>query len=243
MIYLIDDNQNNQRLTNYNITFVEDGVFDNYLISMEKIEPGKSFSDITHLEFLKTADCILLHNTTEDYDKEKGFLSGSKNNVLKIKEFISQEGEIIPLVLFSNSMGDAEFDFAVNPNYISSINKNLFYERLFDFLEHYKNTGKVELRIIAWGKNYITKEILKLAIEILNAIELKDNSDNLTLLDLSDTIKSFKTFIELSYSENHVNEILNEIEDNPMKIQDFQKKINQITESYAKYGQNIYTWK
>ena len=89
MIYLIDDNQNNQRFNNYNITFIEDGVFNGYLKSMEKIEVWKNFSDTSHLDFLKTADCILLHNTTEDYDTEQGFMSGSKTNVLKIKEFIS----------------------------------------------------------------------------------------------------------------------------------------------------------
>ncbi|WP_033960409.1 hypothetical protein [Psychroserpens jangbogonensis] len=242
MIYLIDDNQNNQRFICYNINFVEDGDFDGYLRSIEKIEIGKSFSDTSHLDFLKTADCILLHTTTEDYDKDKGFLSGSKTNVLKIKELISKEGEQIPLVLFSNSMGEAEFDFESNFNYISSIKKNLLYERLFDFLDHYKNTGSVELRIIALGKNFASKEISKLAIEILNSDELKENSDYLKLSDLSKIINSFKSFVELSFPKNDIDEILNEIEDNPMKIQDFKKKINQATESYIKYGKNIHSW-
>ena len=67
MIYLIDDNQSNQRLNNYNLTFVEDGVFNGYLESIEELEVGKSFSDTSHLDFLKTADCILLHSTTEDF--------------------------------------------------------------------------------------------------------------------------------------------------------------------------------
>lgn len=243
MIYLIDDNQNNQRLKNYNITFVEDGVFDGYLTSIEKLKEGKSFSDTSHLDFLKTADCILLHTTTEDYDKEKGFLPGSKTNALKIKELISQEGEQIPLVLFSNSMGEAEFDFESNSNYISSIKKNLVYERLSDFLEHYKNTGKVELSILALGKNFTSKGISKLAIEILNSIELKNNSEYLKLYDLSKELKSFKSFVELSFPKNDIDEILNEIEDSPMKIQDFKKKINQTTESYIKYGKNIHSWK
>ena len=243
MIYLIDDNQNNQRFNNYNITFVEDGDFDGYLKSIEKIEVGKSFSDISHLEFLKTADCILLHTTTEDYDNVKGFLPGSKTNVLKIKELISQEGEQIPLVLFSNSMGAAEFDFESNSNYISSIKKNLFYEKVVDFMEHYKNTNEVELRILAWGKNFTSKEISKLAIEILNSVELKENSENLKLSDLSKIINSFKSFVELSFPKNNIHEILDEIEDSPMKIEDFKNKINQITESYIKYGKNIHSWK
>tara|TARA_B100000767_G_scaffold14522_1_gene13914 strand:+ start:1781 stop:2512 length:732 start_codon:yes stop_codon:yes gene_type:complete len=243
MIYLIDDNQHNQRLNNYNITFIEDGVFDGYLTSLEKLEVGKSLSDTLHLDFLRKADCILLHTTTEDDDKEKGFLPGSKTNVLKIKELISQEGELIPLVLFSNSMGEPKFDLEENSSYIGSLNKNLLYERLFDFLDHYKNTGKVELRIIAWGKNFASKEISKLAIEILNAIELKENSEDLKLTDLSKAIIGFKRFVELSLPKNDIDQILNEIEDSPMKIQDFKNKINQTTESYIQYGKNIYPWK
>ena len=242
MIYLIDDNQNNQRLKNNKITFVDEGYFDGYLKSIEKIEITKSFSDISHLDFLKTADCILLHSTTEDYDENKGFLSGSRFNALKIKELISQEGEKIPLVLFSNSMGEAEFDFEDNPNYISSVKKNLFYERLFDFLDYYKNTGKVEMRIIAWGKNFVSNEISKLVIEMLKAFDFKENSESLKLTDLSSIIKSFKSFVELSLPKNDINEILNELEDNPITIQDFKKKINQITESFIKYGKNIHSW-
>jgi hypothetical protein len=243
MIYLIDDNQNNQRIKNYNITFVENGVFDEYLKSIEKLKVGKSFSDTSHLDFLKRADCILLHSTTEDYDKDKGFLPGSKTNVLKIKELISQEGELIPLVLFSNSMGEAEFDFEWNSFYISSINKNLLYERLFDFLNHYKNMGKVELRILALGENFGSIEVAKLVFEILNSVELKTKSEDLKLSDLKKILKSFKSFLDLTFPKNDSNEILNDIEVNPMKIRDFRKKINQIKESYNKYGKNIYTWK
>jgi len=243
MIYLIDDNQNNQRLNNYNLTFVEDGVFDNYLTSIQKIEKRNSNSDISHLDFLKNADCILLHSTTEDFDSANGYLPSSITNVIKIKEIISQEGEIIPLVLFSNSMGVADYNFENNPKYIRSIKKNLFYERFFDFMELYKNTGKVELRIIAWGKYFAAKEASKLAIEILRALELKNNSDDLILTDLLQVLVSFKSFIGLALPGIDINELLNQIEDEPMKIKDFKKKINQITESYTKYGKNIHPWK
>ena len=243
MIYLIDDNQNNQRLNNYNITFLEDCFFENYLTSIQRIEKRKSNSDTSHLEFLKNADCILLHSTTEDFDNENGFLSSSISNVIKIKEIISQEGEMVPLVLFSNSMDEADYSFENNPNYIRSIKKNLFYERLFDFIEHYKNTGIVELRIIAWGKNFLAKEASKLAIEILRSIEFKNNSDDLLLTDLSQVLSSFKLFVELALPGIDIKELLNQIEDEPVKIQDFKRKINQITESYTKYGKNIHPWK
>ena len=243
MVYLIDDNQNNLRQKKYNITFIEDGVFNGYLAAFEKIERGKGFSDMSHLEFLKNADCILLHSTTEDFDKDKGFITGSNTNVIKIKELISDEGDIVPLVMFSNSMGEPEFDFESNPNYIRSIKKNLFYERFFDFLEYYKETGKIELRIIAWGKNFMIKDVSTLALEIVKAIEQKKNSDDLILSDLSNVLKSFNTFVELAFPKNNLNDILEDIEDNPIKISFFKKKINQITESFTKHGKNIYTWK
>jgi hypothetical protein len=243
MIYLIDDNQNNQRLHNYNTTFIEDGIFNGYLKSIEKIKVGNSLSDTSHLELLKSADCILLHTTTEDYDLEKGFLSGSKTNVLKIKELISEEGDKIPLVLFSNSMGEPEFDLESSSTYIRSIKKNLFYERLYDFLDYYKNNGIVELRILAWGKNFATKEVSKFAIDILNVIELKKSNDFITISDLSKAINSFKSFVELALANEGIVQILNDIEDNPIEVKYFKRKINQILESYDKYGKNIYTWK
>jgi hypothetical protein len=243
MIYLIDDNQNNQRSNNYNLTFVEDGIFDNYLISIQKIEKKNNNSDVSHLMFLKTSDCILMHSTTEDFDNINGFLPSSITNVIKIKELISQEGEIIPLVLFSNSLGDTDYNFENNPNYIRSIKKNLFYERLFDFMEHYKNTGKVELRIIAWGKNFKAKEVSELALEILHVVDLKNGKDYLLVTDLLQVISSFKLFIELALPGITLNELLNQIEDEPMKILNFKRKINQITESFTKYGKNIHPWK
>lgn len=242
MIYLIDDNQNNQRYNNYNITFIEDGVFDGYLKSIEKLEVGESFADISHLQFLKKADCIILHATTEDYDIEKGFLSGSKTNAIKIKELIAVEGDEIPLVLFSNAMGEADFDYENSPNYIGSIKKNLLYENLYDFLEYYKNTGKVDLRILAWGKTFVSKTISKLSVEILNTVEKKEDSAILKVTDLSNNLKSFKSLIELSFTQYDVVEILNLIEDNPLTVHDFKKKINQITESFIKYGKNIHSW-
>ncbi len=243
MIYLIDDNQNNQRLNNYNLTFIEDGVFENYLTSIQRIEKRNSNSDISHLEFLKNANCILLHSTTEDFDSANGFLPSSITNVIKIKEIISNEGEIIPLVLFSNSMDEADYNFELNPNYIRSIKKNIFYERFFDFMEHYKNTGKVELRMIARGKNFEANETSKLAIEILRVLELKKDSDDLLLTDLSLVLPNLRQFIELALPETDINEFLIQIEDEPMKIEQFRKRINQITESYIKYGKNIHPWK
>jgi hypothetical protein len=243
MIYLIDDNQNNQRQINYNITYIEEGVFDGYLTSVEKLNPSESFSEINHLDFLKTADCILLHASTEDFHIDKGFMSGSRTNSIKIKEVISQEGDIIPLVLFSNSMGSPDFDNKDEIKYIRGIKKNLFYERLYDFLKNYQISGKVDLKLLALGKNYASDETIKFGVEVLTALQGKGNTDFLKLSDILPVKNSFKNFIENSLTPSDFERIISSIESQNIQVQDFKKKINLITESYIKYGKNIYPWK
>ena len=109
MIYLIDDNQNRHR-ENIGINFVNDEIYADILTTLEKIEK-RSLSDLSHLNFLKDADCILLHYSTEDYNFDnESFISGSRTNVVKIVESIAEEGDKIPLVLFSNGMGEAIID-------------------------------------------------------------------------------------------------------------------------------------
>lgn len=242
MIYLIDDNQNNQRQNNYNITYIEEKVFDGFLVSIEKIKKNNDLKDISHLDFLKSADCILLHSTTEDYDEENGFLSGSTTNVEKITNLISDFGEKIPLVLFSNSMGEPKSSIDGNSKIINGIKKNVFYEHLYEFLKHYKNTGEIELKIIAWGKNFISKEVSDLAYEILKSIDSKINTKIIEISDISNILKIFQRFIKLSFPNTDTNEIIFDIEDSPITVIEFKNKINKITESYIKYGKNIYSW-
>jgi hypothetical protein len=101
----------------------------------------------------------------------------------------------------------------------------------------------VDLRIIASGVNYMSIEVTKLGLEILGAIQVKKNSDRITLSDLSEVLSSFKLFLDHALPETTIEEILNDIEDSTISVQVFRRKINQITESYSKYGKNIYSWK
>lgn len=243
MIYLIDDNQGNQRLSQYNISFVEEDTFKGYLTSIEKIEKREQASDSSHLEFLKDAKCILLHSTTEDWDADKGFLKGSRTNAIKIKESIAEEGDKIPLVLFSNSMGEPVYSYENNPNYIREIKKNLLYERLYDFVENYKNTGLIELRILAWGKHFQAKEASKLAAILLETVAFLNGTDKFEITSISDRQEVFKAFIEMSLPNANSLDIMRELEDNPINISEFRNKVNLISESFLKYGKNIYPWK
>ena len=244
MIYLIDDNQNNQR-NKLGISFVEEGIFKGYMTYIEKLEKRELADDISHLDFLKNARCILLHSTTEDWDNEKGFLKKSTSNATKIKEKVADFGDNIPLVLFSHreaQTADSIYQPEKNPNFINLINKNDFYKNLWDFVEFYKKTDKIELRILVWGKNFKAKEISGLANELLGIIASFNGMGKLLITDISEKLQVFKTFVELSLPEADYVSILNDLEDNPISITEFRNKINLITESFVKHGKNIYNW-
>lgn len=241
MIYLIDDNQSDQRLNFYGIDYIENGEYSDFLVSLERIKKKDSMVDISHIEFLKEAKCIFLHDTTEDVDENNKHITGSRTNSLKIKELISNEGQNIPLVVFSNRMDEiADYDREKNPNYIREIKKNKFYERLKDFLEHYKKYAEIELRIIAYGKNFQAYEIDRISLRLLNCLITKKEDNLLTLTDIK--IQDLADFIQLSDPNLNWKEILFNIEDKPLTIRDFRIKINKITESIMAYGTHNYNW-
>jgi hypothetical protein len=240
MIYLIDDNQSNQRQKQYCIDFVENGTFCDVLISIEQIE---KCDGVLHLEFLKDAKCILLHSTIEDWDANKGFLKGSITNATKITEMIACDGDKIPLVLFSNKMSEiADYDYQKFPNFIRELKKNKFYERLYDFVVHYRNTDEIELRILALGKNFKAEEAAHLANELLRAVASLKDEDEFLITHISCKLQIFKEFIEMSLPNVNFQNILCDLEDNPINISEFQDRVNLITESFFKYGKNIHNW-
>lgn len=241
MIYLIDDNQNNLR-SNLGADFVDEGLFNDYLTAIDKLEKKEKASDVSHLEFLRSAECILMHDTTEDWCEEKGFISGSNTNVRKIKEDVADFGDSIPLVLFSNGWVDTIFEYEKNPNVIRQLNKNLFYERLFDFMEYYKNENKIELRILAWGKNFKANEIADLTQILLEKLVFDDGSDNLLKSVINDEKLVFEKFLNIAGLKDNKTEILQSIENGSVTVAQFQEKTQLIVDSFYKHGKNIYTW-
>lgn len=240
MIYLIDDNQNNRRKKN-GIDFVDDGVFAEFLNPVDKIEKREKASDISHLAFLQDADCILMHASTEDWSEEKGFLSGSLSNVRKIKEEIADFGETIPLVLFSNGMTETIYSPEENPNLIIGMNKDVFYDRLYDFIENYKNTNAIEFKILAWGKNFRAREIAVLSNRLLESIALLNATEIIPENVISDNKDFFQSFIEKAYTDTNHLEVFNDWKG--ITIENLRNKLNSATESFLKYGKNIYSWK
>ncbi len=237
MIFLIDDNKADKRRNEMGINFVDDNIFDGFLFTIEKI---KKDSD---LSFLNNAKCILIHTTTDDVNNEGEFTENSRTNVIKVIEDISDFGSKIPLVMFSNQMAESSpdtYNYELNPNCIYQIKKNLFYERLYDFIDFFKKTGVIELRIIALGKKYKATEISRYSKILIESLIKYSFSElfkpNYVQLSI------FRQYFSLSNLGSDFDSFINDLEDNPITVSKFIDNISQIVESFNEYDENIYDW-
>lgn len=231
MIYLIDDNQGNQQVDKFGIQYINEGLFSDFLVSIERLEKN------VDLSYLKNAECILLHATTEDIVDGK-FKQGSVSNVTKIIKEISDNGEIVPLVLFSEQM--SEIALMPNHNYIRAIKKSTFYSNLFDFLSCFKESKELEFKILASGKNFRSVEISNYLRLLTENLEFRDANDLIKLKDIN--LKVFSLLIEMSSINCTFEKLIEDLEDSPITVQKFKENLTYINQSFTNHGKNIYGW-
>lgn len=107
---------------------------------------------------------------------------------------------------------------------------------------HYRETQEIDLKIIAYGKSYTAVEISRMSHEIFYNLNELQEDDYISLSNLSPILKLLNNFFRLSFGKEETLKIYEEIEDYPLTKKNFKKKINKITESFLKYGKNIYPW-
>ena len=230
MIYLIDDNQRNQQQELFKANYLFDGSFDDiiekiYFIRINEINVFKSK--------LASAKAIFMHNTFEDQDHEGNFIKSSLRIRKMIENDIANEFEI-PLVLFSYGMTETIYDFETDPFQIKAIRKDVFYDNLKPFLNHYKATGEIEFRILAYGNNFKAEIAIRKSDKLFLA--LNDEKFNLNMLNLKD----LEDYFELTNSTIDFNIFLDFLEDNICTISDFKNIIKTINKSLLRYGRNIH---
>ena len=163
-IILIDDNKSNQREI-YGATFVDNEEYEDCLVHKEHLNENSDFS------FLDDAACVLLHDSFEDYVDGK-YVSGSQMARARINDKIKDK---IPYVVFSDGhsiIGDW------NPserNVVRSIKKSEFYRNLKGFLDAYRESSHIDLRLIAYGSDYEKRELVILLQKVFD--ELKNVND------------------------------------------------------------------
>ncbi|XWW47042.1 hypothetical protein JYG30_06230 [Fibrella sp. USSR17] len=238
MIYLLDDNKDDKRRLSFNVSFVDDSTFDGYLTSISHL------SENADLSFLSNAVCLLVHETTEDIDEDGNFKSGITTNAQRLIDDISDRGDKIPLVIFSNGMnGPTEYDYDVRPHFVKAIHKTLLYQhRLFPFLNHYKQTNQVEMRIIAFGENFRAVEAGRYAHYLIESLSVYKHSQ-LFNLSFIPKLSMLQRFYEFMQPNGDFIKFVNDLEDSSISVGKFVENVSAVIESISEnYGKNTHTW-
>lgn len=233
MIFLIDDNRYEQQQRKFNANYLFDGSLETVLTTLYKLKLDEY---VGHLEEkLQDAAAILLHNTFADADENGEYLDSSRIVRDYIVEDFVRENDI-PIVLFSGSMSDTRFDDDDIPTSILGMNKEVFYQNLFEFLTHYKETNQIELKILALGKDYKVQEAIDYIKKLIEQLKSKNLSAKFSA-ELID-IPTFKRFYE-SLEYEIFEDFWNDLELETKTVSAFITKLEKIKKSLIKYGRYL----
>jgi hypothetical protein len=243
MIYLLDDNHENLRADRYGIDTEKLSEYSSFLVCLDKIEVPSKVGDTTKLEFLKDATCIMIHKTMQDYDPDKSKFIESRYNVELIIEEICNFGEKMPLVVFSNSLGNPEITVENKPRCIDGIKKDLFYSNLNSFLDHYAQKEEIDLLILVYGEKYKIKRVEDLKDNIIGSIN-KTANEKLIMGDLGDSLNNIKEFFALTSTldQFYLDEFYEHLEDQEVPVGQFKEIIIRAFNEYVIYGKNDSHW-
>lgn len=223
-IILIDDNQSNLREI-YGASFVDLEEYEDCLFHVEQLNENSDFS------FLDDAACVLLHDSLEDYVDGK-YVSGSR----KAKELIwNKIKDKIPYVKFSDGhsiIGDW------NPferNVVRSIKKSEFYRNLKGFLDTYRESSHIDLRLIAYGSDYEKRELVILLQKVFDELKSVNDKEILTFsfvdTDLLERFfKKVKHVSSLTYEK-----LCDSINAGKLTVSKFKAYINSLATHAIKY--------
>ena len=192
------------------------------------------------MSFLNDVSCIMIHDSLEDYVNGE-FKSDSHKAKEKIEDVIQSKN--LPYVLFSDGHGliaDWREDM---PNMVFSIKKSEFYLHLRCFLDYYRATGELDMRLIAYGKDFL-KQLMSMWCQTLIS-KMTNISDN-EILDISKVDKHSLILIienaqpKIGFS---FDDVMCDIEDGNTTAGNLRDNINNILSSVKKYGKNISSWK
>lgn len=223
-IILIDDNKSNQREV-YGASFVDMEEYEDCLFHVEQLNENSDFS------FLDDAACILLHDSLEDYVDGK-YVSGSRMAKELIKDKIKDK---IPYVIFSDGhsiIGDW------NPsecNVVRSIKKSEFYRNLKGFLDAYRESSHIDLRLIAYGSDYEKRELVVLLQKVFDELKNVNDKEILTFSFVDTELlerffKKVKHVSSLTYEK-----LCDSINSGKLTVGKFKAYINSLTSHAIKY--------
>lgn len=224
-IILIDDNKSNQREI-YGASFVDKDEYADCLIHKEELNEDSDFT------FLNDAACILLHDSLADYVDGHYVSSGRMAKEIVMEQIHKQN---IPYVLFSDGhsvIGEWSQD---KPNVVRSIKKSEFYRNLRAFLDSYRESGKIDLRLIAFGNEYEKKEIVYLLQQLFD--KLKNNKENDVITSSLVEISIIERFFDKvkHVSTSTFQNLYQNIEEGKLSVGRFKAYINILASRAIRY--------
>lgn len=122
----------------------------------------------------------------------------------------------------ANGIPRIEFGRAMHTNYdLLKLDKNIFYDNLKSFLDHYINNGSIEIKILYYGSNY--KEIQKLT----DLEKLIDEVINNDIANFKDN-EIIKRGIEMFITNRSPNEVIDEWIENGLTKKDIRIYLNKL---------------
>jgi hypothetical protein len=182
----------------------------------------------------------MIHDSLEDYINGE-FKSDSHKAKDRIEDIIQSKN--LPYVLFSDGHSMTADWREDMPNIVFSIKKSEFYRHLKSFLDNYRETGKLDMRLIAYGKDFL-KQLMSMWCQAF-ITKLADTPDdeviNISMIDK----RSLRLIIENAQPKIGVSfdDVMCDIEDGNITGGILRSNINNILSSVKKYGKNISSWK
>lgn len=193
MIFLIDDNKYGQMSENYKFDFTSIlQSFPSHIRWLQTI----SGNDIEMI--ITNASCILIHDSLDvKEEKERLVAMARKGN--------------IPYCIFSNGFAATIFE----GESIKEIKKDRLYNNLLIFINHFKTTGKLDMKLLSLGQNYEAEKASIIQDRLINGTLLthKDNfnyeiafpSGSLEYKDLMELVYLSDPSIDFSVFEDKYN--------------------------------------
>ena len=229
-IVLIDDNKYNQR-ENYGATFVDDGEYEDCLVHLEQLNESSDFS------FLDDAACILLHDSLADFVNGQ-YVSGSQMAKVFVKDKI--KADKIPYVIFSDGHSIIGEWSETDKNVVRSIKKSEFYRNLKGFLDAYRETGHIDLRLIAYGNEFEKKELIYLLQQIFDELNHIPDKETLYLSSLNrDLLERFVAKVQLVSNNDTFEKLCDSIEAGRLTVGKFKAYINTLVSHAIKYTAKV----
>jgi hypothetical protein len=226
MIYLIDDNLENQQQS-YGCDFIMAGDYSENLLYLKGVathERNKFLKELPH-----AATAVLFHATSKNIDANGDFME-SIDTIGKVRTCVVENK--IPYVSFS--WGHTSHSATFLDGNVDSMNKRLFYLNFKAYIEEHVNTKNSDFNILVNGSEYKREILIEEGRKLIHSLSMS-SSDS---IQNDNTIKNLaKSFFQNSESQFNFEKYSLQSENS---IFGLIQVVEDALKSIEKYGKDFY---